>query len=131
MALLVPDGVLARFNDEFDPLLSGAILRLYENNKTPAAGDVLADYTESTTPGYAPINLPITVPAAATVASVATKTWLIQTFTFTGAGLIYGYYVTDITGTILLWAERYIAAPFTAALLTTFSVIPVLQLKRF
>jgi len=96
-------------------------LKLYIDNQTPDAngGDALADYTECLVEaGYDEIEL-------------ARGTWVLtpandptdvvypqQTFTFTGpltdAASIYGYFVTNAAGTVLLWAEK-LAAPFTPA----------------
>lgn len=96
-------------------------LRLYSNDKTPAAGDVAADYTEVAGGGYA--NKPLTFanwslstsgisPCLATYN--AGQTWI-----FTGAtdapGTIYGYYVTRNSDGKLMWAERFPAGslPFS------------------
>lgn len=83
-------------------------LRLFTNNHIPASGDTEADYTEAADGGYAAIPLNAanwtTTPGAPTV-TVQPE----QTFTFTGALLggasIYGYYLTDASGALVL-AER-------------------------
>jgi hypothetical protein len=87
-------------------------LKLYTNNKTPAEADVVASYTESTGTGYTSITLTgssWTVNAGdPTIASYAQ-----QTFTYTGAeAAIYGYYVTNNGGTVLMWSELFSDGPY-------------------
>jgi hypothetical protein len=83
-------------------------LRIYGNNKTPAGGDIAANYTEIAGGGY--VNKPITfanwtiVSGSPSLASYAAQTWV-----FTGVidtpGTIYGYYITRNTDGKLLLAE--------------------------
>lgn len=87
-------------------------IRLYSNDKTPAAGDVASDYTEVTGGGY--INKAITfagwsissVGISPCVASFSPQTWV-----FTGPTgaptTVYGYYVTRDSDGKLMWAERF------------------------
>lgn len=93
------------------------ILRLYVNNHTPADGDVAADYTEMTTGGYTPKTLTktswVVTPASGTTANPATAAYAQQVWTFNGTGgvaTVYGYYITDSTTGLLLWAERFATA---------------------
>lgn len=91
-------------------------LRLFSNNHTPAAATTAADLTEVAGGGYAAIAL---TPASwsTTGGSPTSSAYPEQTFTFTGAtdspGTIYGYYLTNAAGTLVL-AER-LAATFTPA----------------
>ena len=88
-------------------------LRLYGNDKTPADGDVSANYTEIAGGGYA--NKPLTfanwtiTAGAPSLAVYAGQTWI-----FTGAinapGTIYGYYVTRNSDGKLLFASRFPSA---------------------
>lgn len=87
-------------------------LQLYTNNKTPAAGDTEADYTEASGFGYAAITLSgaswTITPGAPSSASYAQ-----QTFTFTGAlGNVYGYYIVQATSGKILCAERFSNGPY-------------------
>ena len=98
-------------------------IRLYSNDKTPAATDTEGGYTEVSGGGY-------------TVQGLTTGTWSISgtnpttasygstiSFTFTGApttnsGYVYGYYATARSGTNsgkLLWADRFTNAPIIIA----------------
>lgn len=86
-------------------------LKLFSNNQTPAEADVLADYTESTAAGYASKTLTGSSWSVANSSGVTTATYAQQTFTFTTAATIYGYYVTNNGATSLLWAERFTGAP--------------------
>jgi hypothetical protein len=103
-----------------DPML----IRLYVNNKTPAAGDVIGDYTEMNGGGYQEQSLSFEnwVPTISTPSKIVYNDFV--RFTFLGTpgapyNIIYGYYivsVSGITGTALLEAERF-----------TTSFIPVLN----
>lgn len=91
-------------------------LKLFANNRTPAAADTEANYTEATGGGYAAKAL-----TAANWSDAGgdpiTASYAQQTFTFTGAlttnPTIYGYYVVDNNG-LLIYVER-LATPFTPA----------------
>ena len=111
MALVVPNGQEEKL---LDLILNQSIsLRLYSNNKTPANTDVVGDYTEVSGGGYAAVALTfanwVSTAGSPTEATYATH----QSFTFTGASAspttVYGYYMTDAAGVLLL-AERFPAA---------------------
>lgn len=92
------------------------VLHLYSNNVTPTESDTISTYTESVAAGYSSVELTGTDWTVSSVAGLATATFATQTFTFSGAATIYGYYVTDNSSTTLLWAERFTAAPVTIPL---------------
>lgn len=97
----------------------GLVLRLYENNITPADTDTKATYTEATVAGYAEIGLTNGAWTEQQTATIEEVVYAKQTFTFTAAGnTIYGYYVVTDHGTEgskkLVWAER-LATSFTPA----------------
>ena len=118
MPLLVPDVgenlILAMIVNKTAP--QDLVLRLYSSNTTPAETDTAATYTEATFSGYAAANL-----AGATWGGPSGGTITYgsqQTFTHNGGGVsnsIYGYFVTQLTSGILLYAERDGSAPFTLA----------------
>lgn len=85
------------------------ILRLNVNNITPADADVAATYTEMSTHGYAAKTLTKTNWVIAQNAGVAEGTFAQQTYTFTAAAAVtvFGYYVTDVTTGLLIWAEKF------------------------
>lgn len=89
-------------------------IRLYSNNRTPAATDTLAAYTESVASNYSAFRL---FGASWTVASGtpvgATATYAQQSFNFSAADTIYGYYVTAQQKSLVLWAELFTGGPFT------------------
>lgn len=94
------------------------VLRLFSNNYEPSEDAIVASFTEVSGGGYAPITLDKDNWIIDTgVATIAHQT--AQTFTFTGtiggSGVVYGYYVTDTTGTVLYWAESLPGSisPFT------------------
>jgi hypothetical protein len=110
---------------------TGIRLRLFSNNHTPAANDVLANYTEATFAGYAAVAL--ADPGASTLSgNVATVTFAAATFTCTsGSQNIYGWYLTDSGNTKLYYAQADPAAPVTvsSAGLNTYTVTVTLTQK--
>jgi hypothetical protein len=91
----------------FKATLNTYVLRLYQNNHTPAITDTAANYTEATFTGYAAINLVSWGNAFLNGSSISEMDEIARTFTQTGVGVtnnIYGYYVTDGAG-VLIWAE--------------------------
>jgi hypothetical protein len=85
--------------------LAGAILHLFDNFHTFAPTDTPADYNEASFVGYAPIT-PIgwSFPTI-NIAGKAETSSPPLTFNFTagvGTALVYGWYLTDSTGTVLL-----------------------------
>lgn len=91
------------------------ILKLFQNNITPADTDTAATYTEATFTGYAAISLPGASWSAAAAGTISYSAQ--QTFTSTGTvnNSIYGYYLVQTTSGILVWSERDALAPFTVA----------------
>lgn len=89
-------------------------MHLYKNNRTPAETDDITFYTESVASNYSAVRL---TGAAWTVASGgvagATATYAQQSFNFSAADTIYGYYVTSQQKQVLLWAELFSGGPFT------------------
>jgi hypothetical protein len=87
------------------------VLKLYSNNITPSDTDTAATYTECTFTGYAAINLVGATWGAAAAESIAYPQ---QTFTCSGAGSenCYGYFVVQVTSTVLIWSERGSGVPF-------------------
>lgn len=90
------------------------LLRLFTNNLTPAEATTQSTITEAVgATGYAPITLVGTQWTTTQLAGVTTAVYSEQTFTFTTAVTVYGYYVTTIeVSPRLLWLERFSGAPF-------------------
>jgi hypothetical protein len=90
---------------------TGMTLRLFVNDHHPAESDVLANYTEASFPGYAPVT--INHWGAATVLNhIAAINHPQALFQLSGVGPfpVYGYYVT-FSVSQLWWAQRDPAAP--------------------
>jgi hypothetical protein len=92
-----------------------ATYHLYTNNHTPAQGDTLANYTESTDPSYGAATLTGASWTIATAAGVTTATYAATNFNFANAATLYGYYVTTADGVNLLWAELFTGGPINLA----------------
>ncbi len=89
-------------------------LKLFTNNITPSASDVVATYTEFTAiMGYVAKTLTKTSFTEADVSGTATAAYAAQTWTFTAGGpvTVYGYYVVGADA-LLRWAELF-ATPLT------------------
>lgn len=92
-------------------LPSTLVLKLYGSNTTPAETDVAATFTEYTATGYSSITL--TAASWTTTEGAPSNTaYAQQTFTMSGAGDAYGYYMVRNTGGRLAVAERFTSAPF-------------------
>lgn len=104
------------------------VLKLYSNDVTPGEADTEATYTECAIAGYAAETLTaaswVVTPGAPTAAAYPEVT-----FTLTGAGSVYGYYLVQAVSGKLVWAERGAGAPYVfGAGGGTFKVTPQLTL---
>jgi len=115
MALTVPDVgevlTLSYIVNKATP--SNVKLHLFSNNATISDSTVLGDLTECAISGYSAITLTGSSWTVATNTGTTSATYAQQTFTLTGSGNVYGYYVTDNAGTGLLWVEKFTDAPHT------------------
>lgn len=88
-------------------------LRLFKNDRVPADGDTLADYTEADFDGYLPKlanawSLP-TIVAGRAMSAMAPQVWVC-----TGATTpnnVYGILAIEVGLNELRWAERFASAP--------------------
>lgn len=113
VAAISGDVLLLRYMLNFQAS-SDCEMHLYNNNKTPAPTDVLGNYTESVASNYSGARLVGTAWTVASGASIgATATYAQQSFNFSGADTIYGYFVTASQKSVLLWAELFTGGPFT------------------
>jgi hypothetical protein len=96
------------------PASGQRLLRLFTNNLTPAESTTLSTVTEALgATGYLPVTLVGSSWTTTQTAGTTTAVYSEQTFTFTTAVTVYGYYVTTIYGSpALLWLERFSGAPF-------------------
>lgn len=124
--VLMNNGKVALIEEE-RTFLNGCTIRLYKNDKVPAPGDVVGNYTEVTDSGYAGFT-PIGFTAATLNGSnqgqllAPAITW---TFTHDGGDFtVYGYYVTRASDGQVMYAERT-ASPFlVTAPGQTYTVVP-------
>lgn len=84
-------------------------LRLFVNNVTQAKDDILSDYTEMTTNGYAAIPIPLadwTISLSGTQAESLAETY---TFTFTAGSpvSVYGYMIVDASDGTLIESDKF------------------------
>jgi hypothetical protein len=114
MALVVPNNGEGDALDAFTAKTAATalIMRLYSNNITPAETDTAATYTEYAATGYSAI--PLTAANWTTTEGAPSNTaFAQQTYTMSGAGDAYGYYMTRTTGGRIALAERFTSAPFS------------------
>jgi hypothetical protein len=86
-------------------------LRLFSNSFVPSNTDVAGDYTEVAITGYAPIYMP---PGGWTIGPIASgqqASFSPVTFTFTSGGNVEGWYLTDISGSIVAAAGQFVGSP--------------------
>lgn len=87
-------------------------IRLFVNDKTPAAADILTDYTEMSTLSYAEIEVVIPTDFTVSLAGGIAKVVIGQlefTFTVGTEVSVYGWYMvsTDGGGEHLIMADRF------------------------
>lgn len=106
-------------------------LRLFVNNYTPVEGSVAGSFTEMSTCGYSAIALARASWSIASAAGVTTASFAQQTFTFTAGGptTVYGYYVTETTSGVLLWAELFSSAQTVQYTGDTIKITPKFTLE--
>ena len=115
MAALIPN------NGEGDALsyfvnksaAQNLVLKLFKNDKTPAEGDVAADYTECDFAGYASVTL-TGANWTVTEGAPSSAAYAQQVFTNTGAVAqsVYGYFLVRASSGRIAYAERFTGAPF-------------------
>lgn len=110
MSLLIP---VVGLRNEMVRLTADTLqVGLYGNNHTPALGDVIGTYTPASFGGYSGLqNLAgLTISDDGTTVTVQYNpvTW---TCDGSAAGNVYGYYVYDLSNTVLEWAELDPAGP--------------------
>ena len=91
------------------------VLKLFKSSSTvPNESTVLSDFIEANQAGYSDKILNGTDWVITSTSGTTIATYPEQTFTFTEAASIYGYYITTSEQSPrLLWAERFTSAPFT------------------
>ena len=107
------------------------VLRLFQNDVTPADTDTEATYTEATFTGYSAATL---TGASWTVnaGNPAEATYAEQTFSSSAdqtAQTIYGYYLTRATGGELVWVERFASSQPVQNNGDQISITPLIQAK--
>lgn len=106
------------YNELLNDFLKGATppglyFRLYSNNHTPVLNETPGNFTELTTVnGYAGTILGAGAWTITDTAGVLVATYPQQTYTFTGAFTVYGYYITDSGKTKVYWAGLAAGGPF-------------------
>lgn len=90
--------MLARVLNYTDDL----IIHLFINDVTLSVNNILSDFTEMTAADYASIKLDQNWSITNDTAS-----YVEVSFDVTEAATAYGFYITDESETILLWAEKY------------------------
>ncbi len=93
------------------------VLRLNSSNTTPGESTTQADMTEATFTGYSAITL-TAASWSVTAGAPSTASYAQQTFTSSAGSqsqAVYGYYLTQVTSGLLVWAERFTDGPYTIA----------------
>lgn len=126
MALVVPDvgevELLTRMLD------SDVVMHLYTNDVDPAESNTVSTFTEAGDASYSEATLTGGSWTIETESGVTSATYAQQDFVFEGAATVYGYYVTDVAGTTLLWAERFSSSASFGSGGGTISITPTIEL---
>lgn len=128
MAFLVPnageDFCLGKIVNSTDIASQNLFLKLYESNTTPTETSVVGDFTEVTDGTYNAIELT----GSSWVILNGLASYAQQTFNISGAQTIYGYYITNYAGTILVLAELFGSAITIGSGGGTVAVTPTINL---
>ena len=114
MTQIYPDAALITLLQRI--VTPSVTVRLFVNNVTPDRSLTLGGLTEAGWTGYAAQNV---LAAAFTLTGVAghvggiTAAAVSFSNTSGGSQSAYGYFVTDASGSFLLWAARFDGAPIT------------------
>lgn len=108
-------------------------LRLFKNDIGIGSGTVIGDMVDADFDGYAQVDLdpalwtdPITIGGRAqSQYATAAQSWTNEGVT---GQTVYGYYVCDYAGTVLLWGAPF-DDPITVAPAGTLEVWPVMTMK--
>jgi len=131
MALLVPNvGEAEMLKRILGQTTTDVVVKLYSNSYVPLETSVVGDFTENAEAGYASATL---TAASWTVAGDPTEaSYAEQSFVFDAAAStanVEGYFITNVAGTIVLWAEKFSDGPYTIPTRGgTVFVIPKIQL---
>ena len=117
MALVVPSAQKQLNLTAWIALHTPWALKLFGNNATPSDTSVVGDFTEIAGAGYVGVSL-AAVSWTISIATPSIASYAALSFIFTGAinapGTIYGYFIVDAIGGLVL-AERLASPPFTPA----------------
>jgi hypothetical protein len=126
MDLLFPDNGLV---EQLTRVLNGSVkYRLYTNNYTPDLNAVLASVTEAAFAGYANVSQTFanfTLNGVSGHQGFAIAPPVSFSNTSGGPVNVYGYYVTDSGGTLLLAIARFDSAPIVIPNGGNVQVIPI------
>lgn len=132
MALVgIEEGITAYgFPNFMDKAANNLKLHLFTNNHAPAAADTIASYTECTDPSYAAVALTAANWTIVQITGpISQASYPQQTFTFTNATNVYGYYVTDSGSNKVIWAEKFAAAPLACSATVPLDLTPKVTMQ--
>jgi len=98
-------------------------LKLFTDDQAITEGMVVGDLTECAAAGYAAKTLTGASFTVATAGGVTTASYAEQTYTFSASATIYGWYLTNNDGSILLAVEKW-DAPITIVDSGTIAITP-------
>jgi len=90
------------------------VLRLYRNDQTPVDTHTSSDYTEANFTGYAAVTLT----GSSWSVSGGVSSYAQQSFTSSAGSQnqdVYGYYMTQTSSGLLVYAERFTNGPYNIA----------------
>jgi hypothetical protein len=128
MSIVLANAKKAKLLEQERTYLNTLDIRLFKNNLTPTGANVLADFTEVTDAGYAPVNNVGFTAAILNGANQGQTTAPTVLFTFqhnAGDFTIFGYYFTDpADANKVVFSERASASFTVTANGDTYAVTP-------
>jgi hypothetical protein len=128
--IVVPNAALKLELGDFVNRIKAGTLRLYSNNVEPSPSQGPSVLIEAAFPGYARVPAPpFSIPFIGGT-GIVTSMCPLQTFKTTSPGgsfPIYGWYVLDLSGAVVLLISRIITAPFLLTIGQPLTITPTLQ----
>jgi hypothetical protein len=95
-----------------DTTVQNLVLKLFSNNVTPTENFTTSDFVEVTGGGYTNVTLD----GSTWVVDSSSAAYPRQTWEFTSSvGNVYGYYVTTLDNSSVIFAEKFDDGPYNVA----------------
>lgn len=110
MPVVVPDSseqYLLRVLLGIQAAPSQVVYHLFTNDYVPIESSTLSSFIELSGSLYAPLTIQTADWVVSTSGGITTAIRSMYAWPISGGATLYGYFVTDASGTVLLWCERF------------------------